>query len=527
MLKNLLLVLSIIITTISQAQKQEFSSKIESAIVFRSGAQITRSINTKLNSGLNEIMLKDIPLGIDESSVQISINQNASIFSYSFNKIYSFTHEKSPLELELQKLQINKENENIIYDSFDEEVKLILNNQKVSGEQSGLTGAQLLSVADVYRSRLIDAKQKKLESHRRLIKIDEEIMAIKSKISEFYNKNNKEINQMKISIDAPINTVYSISLTYIDPRASWTNSYDLRLKNLQSDLQLVNKAKIKQSTGEKWENIKLSLSTGNPNLNTTAPEINPWFLNFYQRYFNDATKSKTNEIASVRGSRTEATVYYLDGIQYNGRNIESSENITIMEHKVDGFITIESNNQDHELVINDNNIKAIYNYIAIPSKDTRTYLIAKIPDWSQYSFSTGEIKLFFEGTFVGTSFLNANQASDTLALSLGPDIAIATKRELLKEFKSTKFFSTKKEIQIGYEISLKNNKSVAIELELKDQIPISSNSELEVNSIEISGGKLEAETGIITWKLTLKPGEQIKKRLIYKVKLPKDKNIQL
>ena len=76
-------------------------------------------------------------------------------------------------------------------------------------------------------------------------------------------------------------------------------------------------------------------------------------------------------------------------------------------------------------------------------------------------------------------------------------------------------------------MSLKNNKTAAIEVTLIDQVPLSTVDEMEVEVDELSGGSLNKETGVVEWKLTLKPGEQIKKKLAYKVKIPKDQSVNL
>ena len=79
----------------------------------------------------------------------------------------------------------------------------------------------------------------------------------------------------------------------------------------------------------------------------------------------------------------------------------------------------------------------------------------------------------------------------------------------------------------GYEITIKNNKPGPVEMTIYDQIPLTSDSQMEIEAEDLSGGKLNKETGIVEWKISLKPGEQIKKRIIYNVKIPKDKKISL
>ena len=44
---------------------------------------------------------------------------------------------------------------------------------------------------------------------------------------------------------------------------------------------------------------------------------------------------------------------------------------------------------------------------------------------------------------------------------------------------------------------------------------------------EVSGGKVDGDTGIVTWPLTLQPGEQRDLVLRYKVKYPKDRRLEV
>jgi hypothetical protein len=66
-----------------------------------------------------------------------------------------------------------------------------------------------------------------------------------------------------------------------------------------------------------------------------------------------------------------------------------------------------------------------------------------------------------------------------------------------------------------------------VTLQLKDQIPVSVNSNITVTTGELSGGTLDPITGILTWEITLPPGGQQKLSLRYEVKYPKSERIIL
>ena len=62
---------------------------------------------------------------------------------------------------------------------------------------------------------------------------------------------------------------------------------------------------------------------------------------------------------------------------------------------------------------------------------------------------------------------------------------------------------------------------------LKDQYPVSSTRDIEEELIESSGAAVNTETGVLTWKMDLAPGETKKYRVSYSIKYPKDKIVNI
>jgi chaperonin cofactor prefoldin len=172
-------------------------------------------------------------------------------------------------------------------------------------------------------------------------------------------------------------------------------------------------------------------------------------------------------------------------------------------------------------------IPATYRYTAIPKLDKDAFLLAEISDWSQYNLLEGESNLYFEEGFVGRSILNPAALQDTLQISMGRDRSIVMQREKVDQFSKKRSVGSNITESRAYEISLKNNKSQAVTLQLKDQIPVSVNSNITVTTGELSGGTLDPLTGIVTWEITLPPGGQQKLSLRYEVKYPKSERISL
>ena len=203
------------------------------------------------------------------------------------------------------------------------------------------------------------------------------------------------------------------------------------------------------------------------------------------------------------------------------------ENQTPVEIQVAEPYSIKTNGERTLVDLKTYEIPAAYRYTAIPKLDKDAFLLAEISDWSQYNLLEGESNLYFEEGFVGRSILNPAALQDTLQISMGRDRSIVMQREKVDQYSKKRSVGSNINESRGYEISLKNNKSQAVTLQLKDQIPVSVNSNITVTTGELTGGTLDPLTGIVTWEITLPPGGQQKLSLRYEVKYPKSERIIL
>ena len=93
---------------------------------------------------------------------------------------------------------------------------------------------------------------------------------------------------------------------------------------------------------------------------------------------------------------------------------------------------------------------------------------------------------------LGKSYLNVNQLTDTLTISLGTDNSILVKREKRKDFTSKKIIGSNKTETYSFLLTIRNNKSNSVKITLNDQIPVSSNSGITVEAIGIVRRKLQS-----------------------------------
>lgn len=201
------------------------------------------------------------------------------------------------------------------------------------------------------------------------------------------------------------------------------------------------------------------------------------------------------------------------------------ENQTSVDFEIESPYTIASDNKNYVVDMAYYNLPAIYKYYAVPKIDKDAFLIAHIIDWEKYNLLEAEANVFFEDTYVGKTLMDVRFASDTLQISLGRDKKVSVNREKIKDYSSKQFIGSKREEVHSWKTTVKNNKSQPITMIVLDQIPVSTNSEIEVKPLEITSGKRNEETGEIKWELELKPNETKDIELRYSVKYPKNRNV--
>lgn len=168
-------------------------------------------------------------------------------------------------------------------------------------------------------------------------------------------------------------------------------------------------------------------------------------------------------------------------------------------------------------------LPATYQYLGIPRADKDAFLVADATEWQQYSLLEGEASVYFENSFVGKTILDPTVVNDTLHFSLGRDNGIRIQRTKVSDRSTRRLLSTTQEQSLTWRITVKNSRKEAVSLTLRDQIPVSENSNITVTTEELSGGQMDKTTGIVEWQLQLQPNEQRELIVAYRVKYPKSR----
>lgn len=236
---------------------------------------------------------------------------------------------------------------------------------------------------------------------------------------------------------------------------------------------------------------------------------------------------KGDDATSMYGARASNGVVVVTLKEGLDDYVSVTDNALDVTYDIELPYDVPTNGKQQIATLKEETIAAIYKYYAVPKLDKDAYLLAEVTGWEKLNLLPGEANIIFEGTYVGKSFIDPGSTNDTLNLTLGKDKRVIIKREKLTDFSSVKFLGTNKVQTITYELTVKNNKKDAVSMILKDQYPISTNKDIEVELLNSSEAVINTEIGVLTWKMDLKPGESRKVRISYSVKYPKGKVLNL
>lgn len=208
-------------------------------------------------------------------------------------------------------------------------------------------------------------------------------------------------------------------------------------------------------------------------------------------------------------------------------DIRSNGDEPLIGFELPGHQNIPSDGKMQTVILFEKSIPVDYEYHAAPKIEPAVFLLAKIGDFGQYNLLNGHANIFLQETFIGRTNVNPKITADTLLLSLGRDEQVTIDRIQPKDFtERRKIFGSKIRETCQYEISIKNNKSKPVTVDLIDQFPISKQKDIVVELGDHSGAKVSPEFGKLEWNVEIPAGQTKKIRFSYSVEYPKDKGVR-
>lgn len=566
---------------------------LKKANVYFNGAELMHTASASLTSGENEVFIEGLSPQIDLNSLKIKVNNGVMVTASEFSVNYLEPTKDNPSvkllrdSLELYQADLTKVTTSI---KINKDLLTLLRKgveHNLSLVEKGATVAEINTNMDLYKTKATALDALVVSDTKKKDQLDQQLARLNNQLQQEIGKSGKNTGALKLTLAAPAATSATFNISYFTTSASWTPYYDINIASTDKPISILGKAKVRQTTGLDWNQVKLTLATAKPSFNKEASYFSTWFLDYVQpmlstRYALDGVvagvqmeQAEARTFAYGANMKTTAApqpIYILDGeiissdyaqsldpsyiksmevlkgaqaeSQYGseGKNgvvrittksmedfITQTETALNVEYKMDMPFTIPGNGKEQTVDLKSYETAANFNYYCAPKLDTETYLLAEIADWASLHLLSGKANITYDGSYVGETNINTNSTEDKLKLTLGTDKRVSVIREKVKDFSSVKTFGSNTKAVLTYKLTIKNNQTKAIHAVLKDQYPISTKKDIVVELLKETTPACynDKETGLLTWELDLQPGESQSFTLSYSVQYPKGSRLNL
>ncbi|SDO69205.1 conserved hypothetical protein [Filomicrobium insigne] len=543
------------------AEDIKVHSRIDSVLVFPSGAEVTRVAKVKLDSGAQTLVFEDLPAQADTSSIRVEGKASGvlEIGAVDSRRIFisrddaqAAASTRRRIDDEIEKLKDQRTLIEGQISAYDTQVRLIENLAALPNQPAQPGASALVPREDwsalfaLIGTSMNDAQSGRLEANVKIRDLDRRIADLQKELALLAPKR-EERTEIKVSVAAQTALDAEMIVRYQVRGASWQPSYDARLstgsKTVEPSLDLVRRATITQRTGEAWEDVSLTLSTTRPKAGSSAPELTPITVDFRVEPKPLPPPSPAPQVMMERrgdaGNRPQEEAVIADSRERMGavaRKVGVQQRLATVEnapfqalYRVSERTSVPDTGEIKRVQLTQNTVAPQLVVKTVPKLDPTAYLYAKFKLPDREALLPGQVSLFRDQTFVGTGRLPLVSGNEEVELGFGTDDLVRVRYAVAGEVQGESgLISSSRNDRREFKISVKNLHERAITLSVLDQLPVSKQQGITVEFIganKPTRQNLEDKRGIISWDSQIDVDEEKVIDFGYKVAWPSPREI--
>ncbi|MGF1490880.1 MAG: mucoidy inhibitor MuiA family protein [Microcoleaceae cyanobacterium] len=515
-------------------QRYTVDTQITAVTVYTNHARITRRGRTQLSGEESELVITGLPTLLQPESVRArgqgsSPVQLLSLRTEKIFTIQSINEQVAEIQAQIDQLETEKRQLQARTDAAQLQQSFI----NRIGEQATSPFAESLATEETdleKTGKLLHFLGKRYREYSASI-IDYEIQ--QEELEQRINAQRKALQRLQqiqpaesfdlvIAIACPAGnsgrpSEFELEVSYTISQASWRPLYDFRVASQCDRLHLTYLAEVIQTTGEDWQDIRLTLSTAKPGLGTLPPRLDPWYIDLFtpqpapimlrSRALGapapTGTFGETAELSDEFGMATAASESGTGGTvpaQSSKASIGREGNVVTFSLRGKGNIPSDGN--PHTVNVFEDDYPSSPQYVAIPKLVSFAYLQTRIVNpTSGVTLLPGKANVFRENVFVGVTHLNNIVPGQEFLINLGIDEGITIERHLIERQVDKKIIGGQRVITYAYRILLKNLQNQPRQIKVQEQLPVSRNEQVKIRLLQ-ARPKIElGEMGLLEWIL--------------------------
>ena len=540
----------------TEAQELRVPSKVESVTLYRGQAMVTRAVSLPDISGETEVVVPDLPEHVVGGSLFAS-GEGIRIRAVRYRtQAVSAAPKKDVAELEAKikdvqdKIFANTQMLSLAESKTKYLEKLegfTAPTMQVEMAKGVLDSKQLADLSEFIFKQRIAATTERIELTKTSQKLSEELALLQRRREELAADVSRTERQAAIFLSKQAKGPAQIKLSYLVDSATWTPSYEFRLTDDAQTVGVEYVAQVRQTCGEDWSDVRLTLSTATPALNAEIPLLAPMLIRLLpgtgdkvvapqpttaaaaqslgdisrSQYavaggWNSATTDRAQANWDLNRLSAEAQTLELAATGETlkaARGTRGIEEGLAVSYEIPGKMSLTSR-QDTQLVqIMTAKVNGKSFYQAIPLLTNYVYRGLEVVNTTEQPLLAGPYAAHVGGEFVGRGELPMVAKGQNLFVGFGVDTQLRCWRELKDKTDETKLGS--KIETFNYVLHLESYKDKPVTVRLMDRIPVTKAQDMETKvgktSLPLSADPEYADgqdktKGILRWDVPVPAG---------------------
>lgn len=516
------------------AAAEEISHAVSAASVFTDRAVITRTGTAHLKKGKNEIVFAGVRDNIDLRSIRAGTDVPAGvkILGVSWERRVSKTVENAQIAARETRLAELRERKTVaektfaaiwtrlrVAQEFETFFRRSVSEQCAVGNGAGTAwNEDAAALKNALKKLYAQAK----EASDATIGLNEEIAEAQAALDEIYGDGNaRRALNLIVTLEAEndADAEIPVSVSYATRCASWKPRYDALADESAGTIDFAYNGVISQNTGEDWNDVKLTLSTAQPQIGAFPPNTRPVSVRG-KRIVPETDRQIVVESAAEARIETGDQRALFSAPEFRDNGGEKPQALSTVRaqgasitFEIAGTHDVPSGGRPHQVAI----ARKVFENVrlrceAAPARRGDVYFRADMKNETPYPILAGEIAISRGSGFVGNSKLayapvNANVpffAGTVEGLSVAVE-KLAPYRGKKKKLMSSSSGTTLAEGEI---YTLSNLTGTPRKVRVRAQIKVSEIDDVKISVLEkdfehipatTPGYVLEKETGMLYW----------------------------
>lgn len=511
---------------------------VDSVVVFPDRARVTRVASTRCENGMARARFERLPVSLDARTLRGEVREPAELIgvtSETINEEQAAEPRARELTAELHKVQAEIRDKEARQNATAAELEDLTAFAGVLGatvaeemrNPNPATAVWSKSIDGlVGRRAALDDRRRKLAAALRALRREEDrVRRELGALQAGADQAPRATRAATVAIGCRTLGQVTASLSYVVPGATWQPEYDLDFsprtrgsKVGAGTARLTVGAVVRQTTGEDWRGVHLSVSTARPKLGAEAPRPAPLLV--------DGTEQKREKVliqAQERREQIETGRGTSDGSPAAASaTVDDKGNafVLTLPHRVN----VLADGRPVWAPVDVAETQASAKLVTVPKLDEHVYQVVTLKNPAAYPLLEGRMRSYRAGSYVGDATTRYRGVGEPMEVSLGIDGELKVERKLVDDrAKDAALLSSTKRLTRTVRIVVKNQAASAETVEVRENIPVSQIDDVKVEVVgkqTTSGYNLDAPRGFVTWSLALKSGEEKSVDLAYVVALP-------